>query len=175
MNLLIVFDPLTTTHNDVEAVVRDLFPINEAEETGAQIHRVPVCYDADLCPDLIVVAKTVGLSIEAVIEEHVAAELRVSMYGFAPGFAYLSGIPQTIQVPRKPSATRSIPTGQVMIAGPQCLITTVVMPTGWSIIGRTAIKVIKDDPNNPFLFNVGDTVVFDRVHRQDLPAEMQMP
>ena len=175
VNLLVVFDPLKTTHKDVKTAVRDLFPINEVDETDRQVHRVPVCYDADLCPDLNDVAKSVGLSVEAVIAEHAAAELRVSMYGFAPGFAYLSGIPKTIQVPRKPSATRGIPTGQVMIAGPQCLITTVVMPTGWSIIGRTALKVIQDDPDNPFLFNVGDTVAFDRVRRQDLPTEMQIP
>jgi inhibitor of KinA len=175
VNLLIVFDPVKTTHKDLETAVRDLFPLKEAEEADAKVHRVPICYDTELCPDLAVVAKTVGLSIEAVIAEHAASELRVSMYGFAPGFAYLSGIPKTIQVPRKPSATRGIPTGQVMIAGPQCLVTTVVMPTGWSIIGRTALKVIQDDPDNPFLFNVGDTVAFDRVRRQDLPAEMQMP
>lgn len=175
VNLLVVFDPITTTHKDVETAVRDLFPIKETAEVSAQIHRVPVCYDVDLCPDLNVVAKTVGLSVEAMIAEHAASELRVSMYGFAPGFAYLSGIPQSIQVPRKQSATRGIPTGQVMIAGPQCLITTVVMPTGWSIIGRTSIKVIQEDPNNPFLFNVGDTVVFDRINRKDLPAEMQVP
>jgi inhibitor of KinA len=62
-----------------------------------------------------------------------------------------------------------------MIAGQQCLITTVVMPTGWSIIGRSGIQIMQDDPDNPFLFNVGDSVVFERITRAELPIEMQSP
>ena len=115
------------------------------------------------------------MSVNALIAAHLSAELRVSMYGFAPGFAYLSGLPQAIQVPRKPSATRGVPTGRVMIAGPQCLITTVVMPTGWSIIGRSPLQIIQDNPDDPFLFKVVDTVVFDRIERADLPIELQSP
>ncbi len=175
VNLLVMFDPLITDHGQLETAIRRLFPIPEQDEGNAKTHVVPVCYDTELCPDLIAVAKATGLSIDAVIAAHLGAKLRVSMYGFAPGYAYLSGLPDMIQVPRKPSATRGVPTGRVMIAGPQCLITTVVMPTGWSIIGRSPIEIMKDDPDNPFLFNVGDSVVFERIARDALPTEMQHP
>ncbi len=175
VNLLVVFDPLQTTHAQIEAEVRALFPLNMAQDNGGRTHHVPVCYDVELSPDLLAVAEAVNLSVEDVITAHLSCDLRVSMYGFAPGFAYLSGVSPQIQVPRKPSATRGIPKGRVMIAGPQCLITTVVMPTGWSIIGRTPCDVILDDPDKPFLFDVGDTVVFDRITRADLPAELQSP
>ena len=175
VNLLVMFDPLITDHGQLETAIRRLFPIPEQDEGNAKTHVVPECYDTELCPDLTAVAKATGLSIDAVIAAPLGAKLRVSMYGFAPGYAYLSGLPDMIQVPRKPSATRGVPTGRVMIAGPQCLITTVVMPTGWSIIGRSPIEIMKDDPDNPFLFNVGDSVVFERIARDALPTEMQHP
>ena len=175
VNLLVVFDPMVTTHTMIQAAVSRLFPLDVAKHGRQAKHRVAVCYDTELSPDLICVAKANDLSVDAVIAVHLSSELRVSMYGFAPGFAYLSGLPHAIQVPRKPSATRGVPTGRVMIAGPQCLITTVVMPTGWSIIGRSPSQIIQDNPDDPFLFKVGDTVVFDRIQRADLPVGMQSP
>jgi inhibitor of KinA len=87
------------------------------------------------------------------------------MYGFAPGFAYLSGVPAAIQVPRKPSATRGIASGSVLMAGPQCLVTTLVMPTGWSVIGRSPTRILDPDSPSPFLFEVGDSVRFVRIDR----------
>ena len=173
VNMLVVFDPIETDHVTIEAAIRCLLPVKNTDEHSATTHRVPVCYDAELTPDLAAVAAAVNLSVDAVIKAHLSQSLRVSMYGFAPGFAYLSGVDKTIQVPRKPAATRDIPKGQVMIAGPQCLITTVVMPTGWSIIGRTAFEVMQSDPDNPFIFKIGDTVKFERTSRSALPAEMQ--
>lgn len=175
VNLLVVFDPLATTHTDVQASIARLFPMKNMEEVQPKTHIVPVCYDPELCPDLLEVAAAKDISVEAVIAAHLSVTLRVSMFGFAPGYAYLSGLPEAIQVPRKPAAIRGVPTGRVMIAGPQCLITTVVMPTGWSIIGRSAVQIMQNDPDNPFLFNVGDSVTFERIHRDALPADMQTP
>ena len=107
------------------------------------------------------------------INAHVSASYRVSMYGFAPGFAYLSGVPDAIQVPRKSSAVRDIPAGSVLIAGPQCLTTTLIMPTGWSIIGRTDVQIITDNPEKPFLYDVGDYVTFQRVGTSELAGGVQ--
>ena len=84
------------------------------------------------------------------------------MYGFAPGYAYLSGVPEAIRVPRKTAALRDIPAGSVLIAGAQCLVTTLTMPTGWSIIGHSADRILMDDAENPFRFAVGDIVSFRR-------------
>ncbi len=85
------------------------------------------------------------------------------MYGFAPGYAYLSGVPEAIHLPRKPAAVRGYPVGSVMIAGAQCLITTLPMPTGWWVIGRTPLRVLDTDARRPFLFEPGDRVRFVRV------------
>ncbi len=41
------------------------------------------------------------MSEEAVIAAHLAGDYRVFMYGFAPGYAYLTGVPEAIHLPRK--------------------------------------------------------------------------
>lgn len=163
VNLLILFDPLVTDHNAIEQAVAALLPLGDLAEDGGREHIVDVCYDGDYCPDLEAVAHARGISQEAVINAHLSGAYRIGMYGFAPGYAYMSGVPEAIQVPRKPAPVRDIPAGCVMIAGPQCLVTTVVMPTGWSIIGRSPTRIMLDDPARPFLFDVGDTVRFRRV------------
>lgn len=165
VNLLVVFDPLVTDHDVVEAAVRSIRSNVTATPGTGHDHVVPVCYEDDFAPDLAAVAAATGLSVDAVIDVHVAAEFRVAMYGFAPGYAYMSGLPATIQVPRKAAPVRGIAADSVIIAGPQCLITTMEMPTGWSVIGRSATQVLRPDDASPFLFDVGDRVRFSRIDR----------
>ncbi len=161
-SLLLVFDPLVTDHATVEAHAAGL--VGAATGLGdATIHDVPVCYEGDAAPDLAAVAERLGMSAEAVIAAHLAGDYRVFMYGFAPGYAYLGGVPEPLHLPRKAAAVRGHPVGSVMIAGPQCLITTLPMPTGWWVIGRTPLRVLDAEAERPFLFEPGDRVRFTRV------------
>lgn len=163
VNLLLSFDPITTDHLAVETHVRKcLKTLKMAKFTGLRRH-IQICYEAPFAPDLEAVASATGLSAEAVIKAHLAGDFRVLMYGFAPGYAYLSGVAKQIQVPRKPVPVRDVPAGSVIIAGQQCLITTLTMPTGWSIIGRSPTRILTGDPTHPFLFDVGDRVSFERI------------
>lgn len=170
VNLMVHFDPLVTDHREVEAAVRALFPPREIVRQDAKNHVIPVCYDTTLCPDLLATAKATGLTIDAVIKAHSSARLRVSMYGFAPGYAYLSGLPPEIHVPRKSQALRDVPKGSILIAGAQSILTPLTMPTGWNIIGRSPSEVIEE---SRFLFDVGDTVSFMRISPSDLPERLQ--
>lgn len=163
VNLLVDFDPLMSDHAAIETDIRaKLKQLNPAAHQGAT-HAVPVCYEAPFCPDLSAIAQQTGMSEEAVINAHLAGDYRVMMYGFAPGFAYMAGVPGAIQVPRKPTPVRDIPECSVIIAGPQCLITTLVMPTGWSIIGRSTVQPLTGDPDRPFHFDLNDHVQFERI------------
>lgn len=167
VNLLVIFDPLLVEHNDIQAAINGLFPLSYDDEKPANKHVIDICYDEELAPDLKAVAKACGMSEEAVVNAHVHSQMHVSMYGFAPGYAYMSGLAESIQVPRKKTALRDVPAGSVIIAGQQCLITTLKMPTGWSIIGRTHAKIITDNKAQPFLLNVGDQVSFNRISRDE--------
>jgi inhibitor of KinA len=170
VNLLVDFDPLATDHSAVEAHLRALLD-HPAFATAQPAQReVLVCYDDDFAPDLAAVAQQTGLSREAVIEAHIAGDYAVFLYGFAPGYAYLGGVPKAIQLDRKPAAVRGVAAGSVIIAGPQCLVTTLTMPTGWWIIGRSPTRILTSDPDRPFLFDVGDKVRFRRISRAEFAA-----
>ncbi len=170
-SLLVGFDPLVTDHAHVERAVSGLMDEPSSALPKGAAREVLVCYDGELAPDLKPVADAAGLSCEAVIAAHLAGEYSVFMYGFAPGYAYLAGVPAAIQLPRKPGAIRGIPAGSVLIAGPQCLVTTLTMPTGWWIIGRSPTRILHDGADRPFLFDVGDDVAFRRIDRAAFDAE----
>ena len=169
--ILVRFDPLVCDHAAAARAARHALesPPTAGEAPGG--HEVLVCYDEDLSPDLDAVAKTVGLEREAVIAAHLAGRYEVFMYGFAPGYAYLAGVPEAIHLPRKPAAVRGVPAGSVLIAGPQCLVSTITMPTGWSIIGRSPTRILTGDDARPFLVDVGDRVRFRRIDRAQYEAE----
>jgi inhibitor of KinA len=165
VNLLVVFDPFVTDHATVADHLRKMIEVAPPRKMEGRTHDVLVCHDPDLSPDLAQVAAMTGQSAEAVIAAHQSATYRVVMYGFAPGYAYLSGLPAGLRLPRKPSAIRGVPAGSVLIAGGQCLVSTLPMPTGWWNIGRSPTRILLDDPDRPFLFDVGDTVRFRQIGR----------
>lgn len=166
VTLAVVFDPLVTDHGAVEAHLRRLLAL-PGGDTGPGAERVvEVCYEG--APDLAEVAGRCGLSEAAVIAAHLAGAYEVVMYGFAPGYAYLSGVPVALHLDRKPAAVRGVAAGSVIIAGAQCLVTTLTMPTGWWVIGRSPNRVLTGDAVRPFLFDVGDRVQFRRITRDAL-------
>jgi inhibitor of KinA len=165
-SVLVAFDPLECDHEDVRRIVKTLLGTPSTSRREAVSHDVLVCYDHDLGPDLQGVAERLGMAEDAVISAHLAGDYSVFLYGFAPGFAYLAGVPEAIRLPRKPAPVRGIPAGSVLMAGPQCLVTTLTMPTGWWIIGRSPTRILQDETSTkPFLFDVGDLVRFRRIDR----------
>ena len=167
-SLLVRFDPVHSVHATVGAALRAL--LDAPLEQGLRpprVHVVDVCYDGDLAPDLADVARQCAMSTEAVVNAHLGAECQVQMYGFAPGYAYLSGLPAPLHLPRKAAAKRDVPKGSVLIAGSQCLVSTLTMPTGWWIIGRSPTAILTGDESRPFLFDVGDRVTFRRISRDE--------
>jgi inhibitor of KinA len=165
-SLLVDFDPLITDHDAVIAHLRSLLDAPHTPQKPPTRREVQICYEN--ARDLAQVAQLTGLSQDAVIAAHLAGDYRVFMYGFAPGYAYLGGVPAPLQLDRKPTPVRNIPAGSVIIAGPQCLVTTLTMPTGWWVIGQSPTRVLTADPRHPFLFDVGDRVTFRRISQAEL-------
>jgi inhibitor of KinA len=164
-SLLVVFDPVQTDHDQMTAALQDRMTGADLPTVDGRTHDIAVCYDADLGTDLAQIAAMTGQSPEAAIAAHLGGQYRVYLYGFAPGFAYLAGTPAALQLPRKPTAVRDVPAGRVIIAGPQCIVTTLTMPTGWWVVGASPDPILRDDPDRPFRFDVGDAVRFHRIDR----------
>ena len=168
VTLLIVYDPLLTGSDAVAAAACARLEGVAPAAIAGRTHVVPMVFDG--APDLDEVAARTGMTVDAVVAAHLAAEYRVYMYGFAPGYAYMDGVPTALQLARKPVPVRSRPVGTVMIAGGQCLITTLPMPTGWWVIGQTAVQVLRIDDPEPFLFRPGDRVRFTACSRAEFEA-----
>lgn len=163
VSLLIEFDPLVTDHVQIRKAAEHLCRAPSLDANEGTLREVEVCYEGDFAPDIKAVAHASGLEVDEVIDCHLRGNYQVRTYGFAPGYAYMAGVPAEIQVPRKAAAIRDIAAGSVLIAGPQCLVTTLKMPTGWSIIGRSPTAILTRDESAPFLFDVGDRVRFKRI------------
>lgn len=175
VNLLVTFDPMLTDHDQISGALRLLLKGDGLPRKTSVAQEVLVCYDTDFAQDLPEISHRTGLSPEAVIAAHLGGDYRVFMYGFAPGYAYLAGVAKPLHLPRKPSAIRDIAAGSVIIAGQQCLVTTLTMPTGWWIIGRSPTRILRNDPDRPFLFDVGDSVQFRRITRAEFDAANETP
>jgi inhibitor of KinA len=121
--------------------------------------RIPVCYEGAYAPDLVNVARQQGLSVKEVIGLHSAVIYRVYMIGFLPGFPYLGTVDQRLEVPRK---TRPVPVaaGGVGVAGRQTGIYPLNSPGGWSIIGRTPMRLFDPAADPPVRLQTGDRVEF---------------
>ncbi len=94
-SVLIRLDPAAAFDIEVlTAQVRERLAAlpDEAVQKHGTLHRIPVCYDEAHGPDLAHVARVTGLEPAQVIARHTAAEYRVAMIGFAPGFPYLLGM-----------------------------------------------------------------------------------
>ncbi|MFC4811098.1 5-oxoprolinase subunit PxpB [Paenibacillus sp. GCM10023250] len=144
-----------------------LAKLGEAEKRPARIVDIPVCYGGDLGPDLPEVAAHHGLSEQDVIDIHASADYLVYMLGFAPGFAYLGGLPARIATPRRTTPRLSIPTGTVGIAGDQTGVYPIVTPGGWQLIGKTPLPLFLPEAMPPTLLKAGDRVRFRPISRAE--------
>ena len=120
VSLLVDFDPLEITHDDIAEIVATAATSESASREGeARLVEIPVCYDADFGPDLQDVAAHTRLSAEDVVRLHSAATYDVAFLGFTAGFAYLGGMPEKLSTPRLATPRRTVAAGSVGIAGGQ--------------------------------------------------------
>ncbi|MFF3982434.1 5-oxoprolinase subunit PxpB [Streptomyces sp. NPDC001828] len=95
---------------------------------------IPVRYDG---PDLADVAALWGVPEREVAGIHASAEFRVAFCGFAPGFAYLTGLDERYATPRRDTPRTAVPAGSVALAGPYTGVYPRSSPGGWQLIGST--------------------------------------
>src|SRR6266508_2649229 len=120
---------------------------------------LPTTYDG---ADLALVAEHWGVSPAEVVRRHTATEFRVAFCGFAPGFGYLTGLPEELAVPRLDTPRARVPAGSVGLAGRYCGVYPSPSPGGWLLIGRTSVRLFDVDEDPPALLAPGTRVRFVR-------------
>ncbi|MBF8187383.1 allophanate hydrolase subunit 1 [Nonomuraea sp. K274] len=119
---------------------------------------IPVVYDG---ADLDSAAALAGISVAEVISRHTGRELVVGWLGFAPGFAYLTGLDPMLELPRLDTPRTSVPAGSVAVAGPYSAVYPTASPGGWRLLGRTSVRVWDVAADPPSLFRPGMRVRFE--------------
>ena len=168
-SLLVDFDPLAETTERVTSELQARMDSAAAVPPIGRLRTIPVAYGGRDGPDLADVATLSGLSEDEVVTLHAAMELRVLFLGFAPGFAYLGDLPETLRVPRLATPRTRTPAGSVGIAGPMSGIYPADLPGGWRVIGRTSITLFDPHRDPPAFLAPGDSVRFERACSRSWP------
>jgi KipI family sensor histidine kinase inhibitor len=162
-SLLVHYDPVRidfeTLGGKLVALARQ--PVPPAGK--ARRWRVPVAYGGENGIDLDDVAKTLNITPDEVVARHAGGDYRVAMIGFTPGWSYLSGLDKSLHMPRRLSPRVFTPAGTISIGGVQAGIQCLAAPSGWHLLGRTAVRTFQLHRDPVFLTQPGDRVTFYRV------------
>ena len=153
--LLTFADPVHLA--DIESILEELATATGSPDDSNVIIEIGVDYDGE---DLESVAHETGRSIDEVVEAHTTALHTVDFCGFAPGFAYMSGVPDWLHVARLATPRTKVPAGSVAIAAGWSAVYPGASPGGWRLIGRTDVVVFDPDRSAPALLPPGAKVRF---------------
>jgi len=160
---LIYYDARAVSYTELADKVAEL--MRTPSSSAARCRRIclPVLYGDECAEDLHDLATKLELSVEKVIEIHSSTEYMVYMMGFSPGFAYLGELPSQLTIPRKLVPARSVPANSIQVGGAQTAVSSMPMPSGWYVIGRTPLLMYDVRRLNPFLLEGGDLISFSPV------------
>src|SRR5262249_35050064 len=173
--LLVLYDPRAASFAEACRRLRRLAEAAPAGEAAGALHVVPTRYGGDDGPDLAEGARSHGLAEADVVAAHASTEYTAFMLGFTPGFAYLGLLPAELSTPRRTTPRVRVPAGSVAIAGRQTGIYPVASPGGWSLIGRTSVRLFDPLADPPSYFQPGDRVRFAPVDELPPPAPPAAP
>lgn len=132
-------------------------PLTNAGGDDGEVLEVPTVYDGE---DLAAVAALTGLDEHGVVAAHTGQTWRVGFAGFAPGFGYLLGEDERLQVPRRDEPRTRVPAGAVGLAGAYSGVYPTASPGGWQLIGRTDLVLWDVERDPPALLRPGVRVRF---------------
>jgi 5-oxoprolinase (ATP-hydrolysing) subunit B len=175
-SLLVHYDPVQIGFDDLGEKLLALAqrPIPSAAKTRRW--RIPVVYGGEHGIDLEDVAKALKSTPDDIVAQHVAGDYRVAMIGFTPGWSYLSGLVDSLHMPRRQNPRLLTPAGTISIGGVQTGVQCLAGPSGWHLLGRTAVRTYQLHRDPTFLLEPGDDVTFSAVDaktfaEQDRAAE----
>jgi KipI family sensor histidine kinase inhibitor len=141
---------------DRAAALLESWPGGTSVATSRSVE-VPVVYDG---PDLALVADRWAVTVEEVVRRHTSLTFTSAFCGFAPGFAYLAGLPEQWWLPRLADPRPRVPAGSVAIAGEWCGVYPTASPGGWLLLGRTSATLWDPTAASPALLAPGTQVRF---------------
>ena len=170
--LLVCYEPLVLSRERLVGLIEAQLAGAPSEMTAQAPARwrLPCCYESECGEDLAEAAAALGLTPAHLVELHAGAEYRVYMYGFAPGWCYLGGLPRALTLPRRATPRSPTPPGAVLIGGGLALVASNPMPTGWYVVGRTPERLFSPQREPPLFIAPGDFLRFEPVDVESFHA-----
>lgn len=172
-SIMLVFKEPVEVRDDLMLAINDACQKSLVSDTTPQQHTIPVCYDPKLAPDLKQVLAQTGLSLPQLITHHTQPTYVVSFLGFLPGFAYLTGLCETLHLPRKTKPSAHTPAGSIAIANDQTGMYALNSPGGWHVIGRTPMSLISWQSDQPMRCQPLDYIRFEAIEYADFKQYQQ--
>jgi KipI family sensor histidine kinase inhibitor len=159
-SLLVHYDPLQIDFDALSEKLVLLAQLPVPPTIKTRRWRIPVVYGGEHGIDLEDVAKTLKTTPDDIVARHVAGDYRVAMIGFSPGWSYLSGLEDFLHMPRRQNPRLLTPAGTISIGGVQTGVQCLAGPSGWHLLGQTAVRTYQLHRDPTFLLEPGDAITF---------------
>jgi KipI family sensor histidine kinase inhibitor len=160
-SLLVYYDSNAVWFENLAERIREIHRVATSTGTPARRWTIPVCYGQDCRDDLDDLADRLKMAVDAVVCAHSRPTYMVYMIGFSPGFAYLGELPPELEIARKAVPAAQVPANAIQIGGRQTAVSSMPMPSGWYVVGRSPVAMFDPARDRPFLLEGGDLVSFE--------------
>lgn len=140
-------------------------PLVEGETEAGSLLRLPVWFSKG--DDWEAICKSTGLDRHAYLQRLLECQFCVAMIGFLPGFVYLNGLPESLQVPRKATPDRQTEANSFAVGGSYAGIYSLPSPAGWNLLGRLGIGLLRTDQLPPVHLQPSDQLVVESVDQTE--------
>ena len=163
-SVVVRFDPLLLDADSARRILEECMgEIGELLTVSTDVLEVPVVYGDEFGPDLDELCQQTGMSMNEFIDLHTGRDYPVDMIGFTPGFAFVGGLDDRLRVPRREEPRQRVAAGSVGIADGRTGLYGIASPGGWTLVGRTPLRLFDPDAADPFLIRAGMRVRFKAV------------
>lgn len=139
--------------------------LSKGSHGNSRQHTLCVNYGGPAGQDLDWLAQQTGLTTNEIIDLHCSVVYTVDFLGFLPGFAYLSGLPEKLQFPRRATPRARVPAGTLAIGANYCAVYPWESPGGWHLLGHVAQVLFNPEQTaerGQSFFQAGDSIQFIR-------------
>ena len=152
---------LISYRGKLSALTKQIRSLQLSKRSKSIQYDLPVCFSKGLDWDVVEAQTT--LKKNSVISLFLDTSFMLEMYGFLPGFMYLTGLPETLQCLRKTTSRQKVSSGTIALGGPYAGMYNLDSPGGWQSIGHCPLQVFPlEKPIDPMI-KIGDTISFHKI------------
>ena len=160
-SVIVQFDSSDLTHDAAMSQINEqLLSVPTLDTTTLPSIEIPVCYGGEFGPELESICEMLSLTQDELVAMHTSRQHIVELIGFTPGFAYVAGLSDDVNVPRLTEPRQRVEPGSVGIAGGLTGLYALAGPGGWPLIGRTPVALFRPDQAQPLLLSGGTRIRF---------------